>query len=87
MYFPYFIAYITIGLVIGVTVFFWALRNGQFQDQQRARFLPLEREGDRGEARASRWKRYEIYMLFILACAGLMSSGAVLVFALVTGGR
>jgi cbb3-type cytochrome oxidase maturation protein len=87
MYFPYFIAYITIGLVIGVSVFFWALRNGQFQDQQRARFLPLERAGGRGEARVSRWKRYEIYLLFILAGAGLMSSGAMLIFALVTGGR
>jgi cbb3-type cytochrome oxidase maturation protein len=87
MYFPYFIAYIAIGLVIGVTVFFWALRNGQFRDQKRARFLPLERERDGGEAGSSRWKRYEIYLLFILAVAGLMSSGAVLVFALVTGGR
>jgi len=87
MYFPYFIAYITIGLAIAVTVFFWALRNGQFQDQQRARFLPLEREGGAGGAKASRWKRCEIYLLFFLACAGLMSSGAVLLFALLFGGR
>ena len=87
MYFPYFIAYITIGLVLATVVFFWALRNGQFQDQQRARFLPLEPDGDKGGAKASRWKRYEIYLLFFLACAGLMSSGAVLIFALVFGGR
>jgi cbb3-type cytochrome oxidase maturation protein len=88
MYFPYFIAYITIGLIIGVTVFFWALRNGQFQDQQRARFLPLEREGKTaGRAVGSGWKRYEVYLLFFLACAGLISSGAVLIFALMAGGR
>ena len=36
MYYPYFIAYIGIGLIISLTVFFWALRNGQFQEQQRA---------------------------------------------------
>ena len=87
MYFPYFISYIGIGLVLAVTVFFWALRNGQFQDQQRARFLPLEPEGERGGAKVSRWKRYEIYLLFFLACAGLMSSGAVLIFALFFGGE
>ena len=87
MYFPYFIAYITIGLVLAVTVFFWALRNGQFQDQQRARFLPLEPEREKGGIQTSRWKRYEIYLLFFLACAGLMSSAAVLIFALLSGGR
>lgn len=87
MYFPYFIAYIAIGFAITLVVLFWALRNGQFQDQQRARFLPLEKEQEKDEANVSRWKRYEIYMLFFLACAGLMSSGAVLVFALISGGN
>jgi len=29
------------GLVISLGVFFWALRNGQFSDQERARYLPL----------------------------------------------
>ena len=42
MYFPYFIAYMGIGLIISLSVFFWALKNNQFQDQQRARFLPLQ---------------------------------------------
>jgi cbb3-type cytochrome oxidase maturation protein len=87
MYFPYFIAYIAIGLVITLVVFFWALRNGQFQDQQRARFLPLEMEREKNGAKVSRWKRYEIYMVFFLACAGLMSSGAVLIVAMISGGN
>ena len=87
MYFPYFIAYITIGLVIGGLVFFWAVRNGQFQDQQRARFLPLERDERIGSAMGSRWKRFEIYMLFFLAIAGLMSTGAILLYALISGGK
>jgi nitrogen fixation-related uncharacterized protein len=87
MYFPYFIAYITIGLLIAAGVFIWALKHDQFQDQQRARFLPLEGDVETIGTRVSQWKRYEIYLLFILACAGLMSSGAVLVFALVTVGR
>jgi cbb3-type cytochrome oxidase maturation protein len=84
MYFPYFIAYIVIGLVIAATVFFWAIHSGQFQDQQRARFLALEADSESGAAKVSQWKRYEIYLLFFLACAGLLSSAAVLVFALVS---
>ena len=42
MYYPYFLAYMVSGFVISLVVLFWALRNGQFKDQQRARFLPLE---------------------------------------------
>lgn len=84
MYFPYFIAYIAVGLTLSLVVFFWALRNGQFQDQKRARFLPLEAGRTEDRVRASRWKRYEIHGLFFLATAGLLSSAAVLIFALIT---
>ena len=44
MYYPYFITYIVVGFAVTLAVFFWALKNGQFRDQQRARFLPLEDE-------------------------------------------
>jgi cbb3-type cytochrome oxidase maturation protein len=87
VYFPYFIAYIGIGLAIAGTAFFWALRNGQFLDQERARFLPLEKEGGAGHARTSRRRRWEIYLLFFLACAGLLSSGAVLLVSLMAAGK
>lgn len=82
MYFPYFIAYISIGLTISLIVFFWAVKNGQFQDQQRARFLPLRDVADEGPVRATRFNRWEIYGLFALAVAGLSMSGAVLLYAL-----
>ncbi|MDX9788293.1 MAG: cbb3-type cytochrome oxidase assembly protein CcoS [Desulfobacterales bacterium] len=84
MYFPYFITYIVVGFALSLIVFIWALKNGQFQDQQRARFLPLEEGMPSAPARASRWKRLEIYALFFLAGAGLLSSGAVLIFALMS---
>jgi cbb3-type cytochrome oxidase maturation protein len=82
MYYPYFIAYLIIGFVISVTVFIWAVKNGQFSDQQRARFLPLENETDSGIGAASKANRYEIYALFFLAFAGLGASAAVLIYAL-----
>ena len=44
MYYPYFIAYMAIGFAVSLVVFFWALNTGQFKDQQRARFIPLEND-------------------------------------------
>ena len=82
MYFPYFIAYIGIGLTISLVVFFWAVKNGQFNDQQRARFLPLRDEPETGPANVSRFKRWEIYGLFALALVGLSMSATVLLYAL-----
>ncbi|MGD9367246.1 MAG: cbb3-type cytochrome oxidase assembly protein CcoS [Desulfobacteraceae bacterium] len=82
MYFPYFIAYIAIGLTISVVVFYWAVKNGQFKDQQRARFLPLRDTQDDAPVKATRFHRWEIFGLFFLAVAGLSMSAAVLVYAL-----
>jgi len=81
MYFPYFIAYIVIGISISLLVFFWAVKSGQFQDQQRARFLPLRDEPDQGPVTVSRFSRWEIYSLFFLAGAGLAATAALLLFA------
>lgn len=82
MYFPYFMAYMSVGLVLSLVAFFWALNSGQFNDQQRARYLPLENEPGKPAA-ASRWGRYEMAALVFLACAGLATSAAVIVFALI----
>jgi cbb3-type cytochrome oxidase maturation protein len=82
MYFPYFITYMALGFVISLVVFFWALKNGQFKEQQRARFLPLEDERKAPVEKVSNIKRYEIYALMFLALAGLAASAAVLVFSL-----
>jgi len=82
MYYPYFIAYITIGLTISLVVFYWAFKTGQFGDQQRARYLPLKDDRDAPPVKATRFNRIEIYGLFILATAGLGATAAVLAFAL-----
>jgi cbb3-type cytochrome oxidase maturation protein len=82
MYFPYFIAYMAIGLIISLAVFFWGLKNNQFRDQQRARFLPLRDEPAHAPVPVTRLGRWEIYGLFILALVGLSASAAVLLYAL-----
>jgi cbb3-type cytochrome oxidase maturation protein len=75
-----------IGLVISFLVFLWALNNGQFKDQKRARFLPLQNEEKIRPRHVSRVNRIELYALAILATTGLMACAAVLVFALIRAG-
>ena len=87
MYYPYFITYILIGFTISLAVFFWALRNGQFRDQQRARYLPLEEKHDGPPTRITAVSRFEAIGLFFLAIAGLSASAAVLIFAVLSGTR
>lgn len=82
MYFPYFIAYIGIGLLFSLVLFFWALKNGQFRDQQRARFLPLRDQDTPPVPKTTRLHRIEVYGLFFLAAAGLATSAAMLMYAL-----
>ena len=87
MYYPYFIAYMALGFTISLVVFFWALNNGQFKDQQRARFIPLEGERPTKPAIASRFARIETIALFSLVCICLATSVAVITFALLKAVR
>jgi len=82
MYYPYFIAYMAAGFLISIVVFLWALNKGQFNDQQRARFIPLENDMSTEPAKASRFARIETIALFSLVCICLLCSVAVIVFAL-----
>ena len=82
MYYPYFIAYMSAGFVISIVVFFWALNNGQFKDQQRARFIPLESDRDFQPVKASRFARIQTIALFSLVCICLSCSIAVITFSL-----
>ena len=90
MYTPYFITYIVVGLALGLAAFAWALKSGQFKDQERARFLPLtladtEAEADaNGWASASKFGRLETYALLCVACIGLLISAFTLIYSLFT---
>ncbi|MHC1743667.1 MAG: cbb3-type cytochrome oxidase assembly protein [Syntrophobacteraceae bacterium] len=82
MYFPYFMAYMAVGLALTLIALFWALRNGQFKDQQRARYLPLDDDPEPGPVRVPGMRKGEAYALMTLALLGLLASGAVLLFSL-----
>ncbi|MDJ0913036.1 MAG: hypothetical protein QNI95_05685 [Desulfobacterales bacterium] len=74
MYYPYFIAYMASGFVISLVIFFWALNKGQFNNQQRARFLALESHAAAGPIKLSRKGRLHAVILLIMASAGLVTS-------------
>ncbi len=82
MYFPYFMAYMAAGLAFSLLALLWAIRHGQFKDQQRARYLPLDDEEESSPVRASKMGKGELYVLMTLALIGLLASGTVLVFSL-----
>jgi nitrogen fixation-related uncharacterized protein len=82
MYFPYFITYMAVGFAVSLAVFFWALDRGQFRDQRRARFLPLDGAAAAAPAKLSRKGLIETLGLFVLACCGLAASVSMIVFAL-----
>jgi cbb3-type cytochrome oxidase maturation protein len=83
MYYPYFIVYMAAGLVISIVVFVWALKNGQFRDQHRARFLPLDEETDDPPQGMSTNKRIQVYVLFGIVCTSLVASAVFVLFVLI----
>lgn len=85
MYYPFFIVYLVVGFAITLWAFWWALRNGQFRDQQRARFLPLDEEGEQPAVTITRLNRCQAYLLLVLAGSGMLALAAAVVYILVAG--
>ncbi|MFZ3044617.1 MAG: cbb3-type cytochrome oxidase assembly protein CcoS [Desulfatirhabdiaceae bacterium] len=83
MYISFFLAYMTIGFGISGLVFYWAIKNGQFRDQKRAAFLPLQHDTEIRQKRISRVNRFEAVILIAMACIGLMASASVLIISLI----
>ena len=87
MYYPYYIAYMSAGFVIRIAVFICAFNSGQFKDQQRARFIPLESDLNTEPVKASRFVRIQTIALFALVGICLSCSVAVITFALMKAPR
>jgi hypothetical protein len=60
---------------------------GQFKDQQRARFIPLESDLQTEPVKASRFARIQTIALFSLVCICLSCSLAVITFALMKAAK
>ena len=86
MYYPFFLAYMIAGFIISLVVFFWALNRGQFNDQQRARFLPLEDRPAEEPIKLTRSGRWQTILLFAMAGTGLVATAMAIVVSLITAG-
>ena len=79
MYFPYWMMLLAVSLWASVLAFVWALRSGQFQDQGRARYLPLRDTAAWPAPKASR-PILEVCVLFLavgIALAGLVAAAVL----------
>lgn len=81
MYYPYFLTYILTGVFIGLAVFLWALKSGQFSEQQRARFLALE-DVRPSDATPCPKAGFDLYFIFYLGVAAVAASFALIGYAL-----
>ena len=81
MLYFFFILFLVSGIIFGIIVFVWALKNGQFKDQQRARYLALDDEEDFPEGRTSGSGRFQAVAVLGLLIFGLMAIATVMVYA------
>ena len=63
---------------LGLLTFFWALQDGQFSDQERARYLPFAGEPDRPASDRPAWRGKERYLFFFTGAAILFIFGMAL---------
>ncbi len=82
MYYPFFLTYIITGVTIGFVVFVWALKNGQFSQQQRARFLALENQSE--PVMITKKNRLELVAILIAFVVGIVSSFAAVGYAIIS---
>ena len=62
----------------GLLTFFWALQDGQFSDQERARYLPLADAIERPAADHPEWRGMEKYVFLCIGLAVVFIFGAAL---------
>jgi cbb3-type cytochrome oxidase maturation protein len=76
-----FIIFIFSGLFFGIIVFLWALKSGQFKEQERARYLAIDDDQDDPENEVSRSGQLQSYAMLGLLLVGILISASVLVYA------
>ncbi len=86
MYFSLFLVYVIVSSVFTLWLFLWAVRRGQFKDQQRARYLPLVKEERHdGPIRTAHFSGYRAVGVLGLILATLLAVAVVMFYALVHG--
>jgi len=85
-----YVAWLTLiaaGIGTSIIVFLWALKNGQFADQGRARYLPLGEEVPLRPVDVSKRLPREVYALIIIIALGILSIVSTLTLTIYWLGR
>ncbi len=61
------------GILVSIAVFIWAIRTGQFADQGRARYLPLNDERPASPVVNPSRLSVEVYVLIFVLGLGLLA--------------
>lgn len=69
------------GILTSIWVFVWALRTGQFSEQGRARYLPLEDEPLRPYVADPSKLPIEVYVLLGVFGIGIVAMASTIVFS------
>ncbi len=78
VYYLGWILLIVLGVGLGIWAFMWAIRSGQFAEQERARFLPLRDECLGPEASSAPGSRVAVCFLCLAGGLVLLSMAAAL---------
>ncbi len=82
MYYLSWIVLTGIGIGASIAVFIWAIKSGQFSDQERARYLPLSVENSGPPADKPSRLPAEVYALVFILAMGLVAMGSVVILTL-----
>ena len=86
MFYVYWILLIIVGLGASIATFVWAIRNGQFSDQERARYLPLNDLVSLDSLETTPRRPAEVYALGLILSLGLVAMVSAVVLTIIALG-
>jgi nitrogen fixation-related uncharacterized protein len=67
IFYMFFLVYLAAGILICGALFYWAVVNGQFKDQDRARYFPLSGEAPQPrDASTAKWPKSMVISVVVL---------------------
>jgi cbb3-type cytochrome oxidase maturation protein len=82
LYYLPWIMLLVISLWVSLAAFFWAFRNGQFADQERARYLPLRGERVMDAPEKGKGAVRQIYLvlgILFMGISGLVTTVVIMI--------
>jgi cbb3-type cytochrome oxidase maturation protein len=67
IFYMFFMIYLAAGILICGALFYWAVKNGQFEDQDRARYFPLSGvDPEPSDASSAKWPKSLVVSVAVL---------------------